>query len=91
MPRLRFFALQLREEHDVADAFGTGEHHDEAVDADADAAGGWHAVFEGGDELFVDLLRLFAGLMFQALALDDGVVQFGVSRADFLTPLMMSS
>ena len=57
-------SLQLREEDDVADAFGSGEHHDEAVDADADAACGGHAVFEGGDEFFVDFLDLFARLFF---------------------------
>jgi hypothetical protein len=32
------------------------EHHAEAVDAEADAARGGHAVFEGDEEIFVELL-----------------------------------
>ena len=39
--------LQLREQDHVADAFLAEEHHAEAVDANADAAGRGHAVFEG--------------------------------------------
>lgn len=57
--------LELREEDDVADAFGTGEHHDDAVDTDAD--GRWHALFEGEDEIFTDLLHLITSLIEQAL------------------------
>ena len=57
----------------------------QAVDADADAAGGGHAVFEGFDEIVVDLLLLLAaGLVFEALALDVGIVELGVAGGDFL-------
>ena len=77
--------LEEREQDDVADGGGTGEHHDQAIDADADAASGWHAVFEGLDEVVVDLLLFFAaGLVFEAGFLDVGVVELGVAGADFL-------
>ena len=77
------FGFELGEEDDVADGIGACEHHDEAVDADADAASWGHAVFEGEEEFFVDLLGFFAGLVFEALALDDGVIEFGVAWGDF--------
>jgi hypothetical protein len=63
---LRF---QLREQDDVADAFLAEEHHAQAVNADADAARRGHAVFEGDEEIFVQLLLLAAGLVFQRGAL----------------------
>src|ERR1700723_3160283 len=37
------------EEDDVADGFGVGEEHGEAVDADAFASGGGEAVAEGSE------------------------------------------
>ena len=40
---------QQREEHHVADRLAVGQQHDHAVDADAHAAGGGHAVLERGD------------------------------------------
>jgi hypothetical protein len=55
----------------VADRLGAGEHHDEAVDAEADAAGAGHAVFEGEEEFLVQALDFLADLVFQTLALDD--------------------
>ena len=78
------FLLQLREEDYVADGGGAREHHDEAVDADADAACGWHAVFEGFDEVVVDFLFFAAGLVLQALALHIGIIEFAVTRRNFL-------
>ena len=42
--------LQLREQDHVADAFLTEEHHAQAVNAEADAACGGHAVFERDEE-----------------------------------------
>lgn len=85
-PALRSLRLQLREQDDVADAFLAEEHHAEAVnaDADADAARRGHAVFEGDEEIFVQLLLLAAGLMFQRGALLDRIVLLGVAGGNFL-------
>ena len=63
------------EEDDIADALHAGEHHDEAVDADADASGRRHSIFEGGEEIVVELLGFAAALVLEAFALDVGVVQ----------------
>jgi len=41
-------------------------------------------VLQGSEEVFVDVLLFLAGLMLEALALDDGVVQFRVAGRDFL-------
>ena len=50
---LRF---QQRKQNHVADRFGAGEEHHQAVDADAETAGGRHAVFEREQKIFVELL-----------------------------------
>ena len=42
--------LQLWEQDYVADAFLAEEHHAQTVNADADATGGRHAVFERDEE-----------------------------------------
>lgn len=69
------------EEEHVADRFGIGEEHDHAVDADAEAAGWWQAVFEGVDVVgvhwmgFVVAFALGFDLFFEALALVDWVVE----------------
>lgn len=78
-------AFELGEENDVADGGGSGEEHDEAVDADTDAACGGHAVFEGFDEVFVDFLGFAARLFVEAAALDVRVVELGVAWGDFLS------
>ncbi len=75
-------ALQLREEDDVADRVAAREEHDEAVDAEAEAARGGHAALEGADEVLVDLLGVFAGLVLQGLALLERIVLLGVARAE---------
>jgi hypothetical protein len=79
------FRLQLREEDDVADVFLAEEHHAKAVDAHAHAAGGRHAVFEGDEKIFVELLLLAAGLVFQPFALFDRIILLGVRRGNFLS------
>ena len=66
--------LQLREEHHVSDRITAREHHDEAVDADADAAGGGHAVFEGEEEFLVELLRFFAGPVFEGFGVKNALM-----------------
>src|SRR5437660_3485958 len=76
--------LQLGKENHVADVFLAQKHRAEAVDPHAHAAGGWHAVLERHEEIFVELLLLTTGLVFQAFALLDRIVLLGVSRRDFL-------
>src|SRR6201989_3686650 len=56
-----------REEEDFPQGFGAGEHHHQAVDAEADAAGRRHSLFERLDEGLVEGLGLFVA----ALALGD--------------------
>jgi hypothetical protein len=51
---LRF---QLREQNHVADAFLAGQPHAKPVNADADAAGGRHVVFERDGNIFIQILR----------------------------------
>ena len=46
---------QVREKDHIADAFGTGEHHDEAVDPDPDPAGRGHAVLEGAKKVLAQV------------------------------------
>ncbi len=96
--RLGVFCCQLvgglllrtheREEDDVADGFGVGEEHGEAVDADAFACGGGQAVAEGADVVLVHVhgflvaAILFGHLGFEARALVVGVVELGEGVAD---------
>src|ERR1051325_3389877 len=84
MPEARLLRLQLREHDHVADAFLAEEHHAETVNADADAARWRHAVFERDEEIFVQLLLLAPGLVFQRRALRDGIVLLGVAGRNFL-------
>jgi hypothetical protein len=84
LPRLFFPRFQLWEENHIADALLPEEHDAEAIDADADAAGGGHSVFEGGEKIFVQLLLFAAGLFLEAFALFDGVVLFSVRGGNFL-------
>ena len=77
--------FELGKKHDVANRFGAGQHHDEAVDTDADATCRRHPVLEGEKKFFVDVLNLFACLLSKAAALDVRIVEFGVTRRDLLT------
>ena len=77
--RSLLFAFQLREENDVSDGGGPGEEHDQAVDADADPAGRGHAVFEGLQEVVINLLGFAAALFFKAGALHVGIIELGVT------------
>ena len=64
---------------------GPGDEHHQAVDADADAAGGREAELQRGEELHVGGVGLDVapghqlGLVLEALALLDGVVQLAVA------------
>ena len=73
--------LHRREEQHVANGGRIGEQHHEAVEAETEAARGGQAVFQREDEVLVHrgvgALRALGGdLLFKALALVDGVVQF---------------
>ena len=56
---LRFFRLAFSqglhggEQDDLTDGVGAGQQHDTAVDADAHAARGGHAVFHGVQEVLI--------------------------------------
>ena len=54
-----FFRAHEREEEDIADRMGSGEEHDKAVDADADAAGGGHPLADRFDKLFIERMGFF--------------------------------
>jgi hypothetical protein len=78
----------VAEGEDGVEGVGVGEDHEEAVDAEGDAAGGGH-VGEGGEEGFVEGVGLGAasfwrgvGLL-EAGALFGGVGEFGVGVGDF--------
>ena len=85
MGRRSVLSLELREEDDVANRWRSGEEHDEAVDTNADASGGRHAVFEGLDEVFVDFLGFASGLLLKTATLNVGVVELGIAGRDFLS------
>ena len=70
------------EEQHVADGGAVGHQHDHAVQAEAQAARGRHAVLQGVDEVLVDLgvdaLSLAGSdLLLEAAALVDGIIQLG--------------
>ena len=46
-------ASHLWEEEDFLDRGLIGHDHGESVDADTESYGGWHAIGEGADEVFV--------------------------------------
>ena len=79
-----------REEQHVLDSVVARHEHGEAVDADADARGGRHAVFERAHKVIVDVHRLVValglegGLLLEALELVDRVVQLGVGVRQLL-------
>ncbi len=49
----RFFWTEQGKQNDVANGARTGEEHSKSVDAYALSAGGWHAVAQGADIIFV--------------------------------------
>src|SRR5262249_18753354 len=81
----------LWEEDHVADRRLIGEQHDHAIDADAFARGGRHAVLERAAEVLVVVHRLFVAarlglhLRLEATALIDWIVQLG-ERVGVLAP-----
>src|SRR6266404_4042494 len=76
----RRLRAQLREQNNVTDGRRVREEHRQAIDADAFARGGRHAVAERADIVPVDLLRRFVSalrdLRLKAALLIYGIVQF---------------
>ena len=75
------------EEQHVTDGGAVGHQHDHAVQTEAQTARGRHAVFQGIDEVLVDLgvdaLGLAGSdLLLEAATLVDGVVQLGEGIAE---------
>ena len=64
--------LHLRKQHDVADAFLAEEHHAQAIDADANAARGRHAVLQRHEEIVVGPFRIVT-VRRSSWSLGDGV------------------
>ena len=50
--------LEMREQNNFADRLRPGEQHDKAIDSHAYATGWRHAVLEGMEKIFVDLMLL---------------------------------
>ena len=69
----------MREENHIPNRVSAGQHHHEAVDADSDATCRRHAILKRKQEVFVDLLNLFTGLLFESRALNIRVVELGVT------------
>ena len=101
-PLVEHLGAHLREEEHFLDGRLVGQHHDQSVDADADAAGGRHAVFQGTQKVLVNehgfIVAAFAELqlVFEPLALVVGIVELAVRIRHFgavdhqLEPLRVS-
>ena len=74
----------MRKENHVADTFLTEQHDAESIDPNADATGGWHAVLQRHEIIFIQLLLFTAGLLLKAFALFDGIVLLRVGRGNSL-------
>ena len=88
--------LHCGEEQNVPDGGGIGQEHDDPVDAETDAAGGGHSVFECSDEVFINghclivAFCFFLRLLFETRTLVDGVVQLAESVAILCTAMKSS-
>ena len=82
--------LHQGEEEHVLNVLFVCHHHHQAVDANAHAASGWHAVLEGAHEVHVDKHGLVVAflaqtqLLLEALFLVDGVVELAIGVSQFL-------
>src|SRR5690349_8402023 len=81
--------LHQGEQQHVLDGRAVRQQHHHPIDADAHAARRRHAVFQGAQEVLVQGMGLVLApaaaldLLFEQLALHQGVVQFGVGVAHF--------
>ena len=87
------FRTHLREQDHIADGGGIGEQHDQAINADAAAASGWQAVFQGTNVIGIIKHGFFItrflgfGLFLKALSLVFRVIQFGKPIGNFAAAL----
>ena len=78
----------MGKEDDVADGRRVGEQHDQAVNADTLACGSGHPVFQGPNKILIHLgvnlfiIAFFRNLLFQALALINGVAELAECIGD---------
>src|SRR6218665_3997734 len=86
---ISYLSAQRREQADVRDAGAVGQQHHWAIDAEAGAAGGGHAIFERAHEVMVMehgvvIAAVLGGhLGVEACGLLLGVVQFAEAVAEF--------
>src|SRR2546430_1336375 len=81
----RLYGPHEREQNHVPYRLGACEHHEQAINAEPHAPRGGHAVAQGGEEVFVELVLLFlvADLVGEMFGLHIRVVQFGIAGGDF--------
>src|SRR5579884_3210015 len=83
------FGSQEREENNVANGVGVGEEHGHAIDANANAPGGWEPKRQRANVVLVHLMGFFvaalafAQLLFEAAALLHGIVKLAEAIGDF--------
>lgn len=88
--------LHCGEEQNVPDGGGIGQEHDDPVDAETDAAGGGHSVFECSDEVFINghclivAFCFFLRLLFETRTLVDGSFS-SLKALQYSAPAMKSS
>ena len=88
--RARELRSQRGEQDHVADRFHAADQHHQAIDADAQPPGAWHAVFERAHVVQVDVtgfgvaLFLGAGFGFEGFELQHRVVLLAVGIAQFV-------
>jgi len=86
----RLILLHEREGQDLLDGVVVRQEHDQTVDAHTPSTGGRQTVLQAGAEVLVDelglvvALGLLAGLLLEAEALVEGVVELGVRVDDLL-------
>jgi hypothetical protein len=75
----RYFRSQGGKQDHVPDVMGVGDQHHQPIDPDAQPPGGWHAVLEGTEEVFIERMGLGIprhpgrGLFLESGPLVDGV------------------
>ena len=75
----------MRKENHVTDVFLSEQHHAQAIDPESHPSRGRHAVLKSHEKIFVELLLFTPSLLFEAIALLDGIILLGVGRGDLLT------
>src|ERR1700743_2961256 len=85
----QFLGPHLREQQHVLDTGLAGQEHAKPVDAESDAGGGWHTVFQGTKKVVVDKHGFIIATLHQlqlsleALPLFQRVVELAIGIGDF--------